>query len=80
VRAECAVDLKDRLFPLVAVLRRPVPTDAVNMARATGMPAILWLRSGSRWRSGILWFAMRLYVAGRDKGYHPIFRSKKLLG
>jgi len=48
-----------------------VPTDAVNMAHATGIPAIFWTIIWIALELGILWFAMRLYVAGRDKSYQP---------
>ena len=46
-------------------------TDAVNMAHATGIPAILWTVIWIAIALAILWFAMRLYVAGRDKGFQP---------
>jgi hypothetical protein len=48
-----------------------VPNDAVNMAQATGIPGIFWTVIWIALALGILWFAMRLYVAGRDKGYQP---------
>ena len=48
-----------------------VATDAVNMANATGIPALFWTVIWIGLALGILWFAMRLYVAGRDKGYQP---------
>ena len=48
-----------------------VPNDAVNMAQATGIPGIFWTMIWIALALGILWFAMRLYVAGRDKGYQP---------
>lgn len=48
-----------------------VPTDAVNMAHATGIPAIFWTVLWIAVALGILWFVMRLYVAGRDKSYQP---------
>ena len=48
-----------------------VPTDAMNMANATGIPAIMWTVIWIALALGILWFAMRLYVAGRDQGYQP---------
>jgi peptidase M50B-like protein len=63
-------DLKTVFF-LSSPFAAAVPTDAVNMARATGMPAILWAAVWIALALGILWFAMRLYVAGRDKGYQP---------
>ena len=48
---------------------RAVPTDAANMALATGIPAIFWAALWIGLALGILWFAMRLYVAGRDKSF-----------
>ena len=48
-----------------------VPTDAVNMANATGIPAIFWTVIWIGLALGILWFVMRCYVAGRDKSYQP---------
>jgi Peptidase M50B-like len=48
-----------------------IPNDAVNMAHATGIPAIFWTVLWIAFALGILWFVMRLYVAGRDKGYQP---------
>jgi hypothetical protein len=63
-------DLKTVFF-LSSPFAPAVPTDAVNMARATGIPAILWAGVWIALALGILWFAMRLYVAGRDKGYQP---------
>ena len=46
-----------------------VATDALNMAKATGIPAIIWTVIWIALALGILWFVMRLYVAGRDRGY-----------
>jgi hypothetical protein len=63
-------DLKT-LFFLSSPFAPSVHTDAVNMANATGLPAILWAAVWIALALGILWFAMRLYVAGRDKGYQP---------
>ena len=63
-------DLKTVFF-LSAPFAPVAPTDAVNMAQATGFPAILWAGIWIVLALGILWFAMRLYVAGRDKGYQP---------
>ena len=48
-----------------------VQTDALNMANATGIPSIFWTVIWIAVALGILWFAMRLYVAGRDKSYQP---------
>ena len=63
-------DLKT-LFPLSSTYGPMVPTDAVNMYNATGIPAIFWTLVWIALALGILWFAMRLYVAGRDKSYQP---------
>jgi hypothetical protein len=63
-------DLKTVFF-LSSPFAAAVPTDAVNMARATGLPAILWAAIWIALALGILWFAMRMYVAGRDKSFQP---------
>ena len=57
------------LFNLSSPFGPAVPTDALNMARATGIPALFWTVIWIVLALGILWLAMRLYVAGRDKGY-----------
>lgn len=46
-------------------------TDALNMYRATGIPAIFWTVIWIAVALGILWCVMRCYVAGRDKSYQP---------
>lgn len=46
-------------------------TDAVNMYSATGIPGIFWTVLWIGLALGILWFAMRLYVTGRDKSFQP---------
>lgn len=46
-------------------------TDAVNMAALTGVPAIFWTLIWIVIALGILWFVMRLYVAGRDQSFQP---------
>ena len=63
-------DLKTVFF-LSSPFVPTVSTDAVNMSHATGLPSILWAGIWIVAALGILWFAMRLYVAGRDKGYQP---------
>ena len=63
-------DLKTVFF-LSSPFERSVHTDALNMAQATGIPAIFWTVIWIAFALGILWFAMRLYVAGRDKSYQP---------
>ena len=62
-------DLKT-LFFLSSPFER-VPTDALNMASATGIPAIFWTVAWIALALGILWFAMRLYVARRESSYQP---------
>jgi len=65
------------LFDLKTVLQlsssfgQPVATDAVNMAHVTGIPAIFWSVAWIALALGILWFAMRLYVARRESSYQP---------
>ena len=59
------------VFWLANPLGPAVQTDAGNMAQATGIPAIIWTVIWIGLALGILWFAMRLYVAGRDKNYQP---------
>jgi hypothetical protein len=63
-------DLKTVFF-LSSPFAPSVPTDAVNMASATGIPALFWAVIWIGLALGILWFVMRLYVAGRDKGFQP---------
>jgi hypothetical protein len=63
-------DLKTVFF-LASPFAPAVPTDAVNMAHATGIPAILWAGIWIVLALGILWFVMRLYVAGRDQSFQP---------
>jgi peptidase M50B-like protein len=63
-------DLKT-LFYLSSPFGPTAATDAVNMYNATGIPAIFWTVMWIAFALGILWFAMRLYVAGRDKSYQP---------
>jgi len=63
-------DLKTVFF-LSSPFALPVHTDAMNMANATGIPAIFWAVIWIVLALGILWFAMRLYVAGRDRSFQP---------
>lgn len=63
--------LKD-LFALSSPFQSQlVHTDAANMANATGIPALFWASFWIVLALGILWFVMRLYVAGRDKSFQP---------
>lgn len=63
-------DLKTVLF-LSSPFGPAVATDAMNMSRATGVPAIFWTVAWIALALGILWFAMRLYVARRESNYQP---------
>lgn len=63
-------DLKTVFF-LASPFAPAVPTDAVNMARVTGIPAILWAGVWIVLALGILWLVMRLYIAGRDQSFQP---------
>jgi hypothetical protein len=55
------LDLKTVFF-LSSPFAPSVPTDAVNMANATGVPALVWTVIWIGIALGILWLAMRLYV------------------
>ena len=63
-------DLKTVFF-LSSPFQPTIATDAANMAQATGIPAIFWAVIWIALALGILWFAMRLYVAGRDQSFQP---------
>jgi membrane-associated protease RseP (regulator of RpoE activity) len=63
-------DLKTVFF-LSSPFAPSVQTDALNMASATGIPAIFWTIAWIAFALGILWFAMRLYVARRESNYQP---------
>lgn len=63
-------DLKTVFF-LSSPFGPTVQTDALNMASATGIPAIFWTVAWIAFALGILWFAMRLYVARRESSYQP---------
>src|SRR5437660_5004591 len=62
------LDLKTVFF-LSSPFAASVPTDAVNMANATGVPAILWAIVWIVIAFGILSIALRLYVAARDRAF-----------
>lgn len=64
------LDLKTVFF-LATPFAPTVSTDAVNMANVTGIPAIFWSALWITLALGILWFAMRMYVAGRDRDFQP---------
>ncbi|MEN3325403.1 MAG: hypothetical protein V7638_210 [Acidobacteriota bacterium] len=59
------------LFSLSSSFGPTVQTDALNMANATGIPAIFWTIVWIAFALGILWFAMRLYVSRRESSYQP---------
>ena len=62
------LDLKTVFF-LSTPFAPSVPTDAVNMAIATGIPAFVWAVIWIGIAMGILAMAMRLYVVGRKKQF-----------
>ena len=64
-------NLKDLFWLSSPLQSQLVHTDAVNMARITGLPAIFWAAFWIILALGSLWFVMRLYVAGRDKSFQP---------
>ncbi len=64
-------DLKTVFFLSSPLAGQTVHTDAMNMANATGVPAIFWTIAWIALALGILWFAMRLYVARRESSYQP---------
>lgn len=61
------LDLKTVFF-LSSPFAPSVPTDAVNMANATGIPAMFWAATWVVIAVGILFLAMRLYVTSRNRG------------
>ena len=64
------LDLKTVFF-LSSPFAPSVHTDAMNMASATGIPAIFWTIVWIAMAFAILWFAMRLYVVSRDAATQP---------
>lgn len=62
------LDLKTVFF-LSSPFAPSVPTDAVNMYNATGIPAFFWAAAWIAMAVGILALAMRLYVVGRKKQF-----------
>src|SRR5580765_332892 len=58
------LDLKTVFF-LSSPFAPGAPTDAVNMANATGIPALFWATLWIVISLGILALAMRLYIAGK---------------
>ena len=62
------LDLKTVLF-LSSTFAPAVPTDAQNMALATGVPALVWTLLWIALAFGILMLALRLYVAARERAF-----------
>lgn len=62
------LDLKTVFF-LSSPFAPAVPNDAVNMANATGIPAIIWAIIWIVVAFGILSIALRLYVAARERAF-----------
>jgi len=62
------LDLKT-VFYLSSPFGPNVPTDAVNMANATGIPALFWSVAWISIAIGILALTMRLYVSSRKKQF-----------
>jgi len=60
------LDLKTVFF-LSTPFAPAVPTDAVNMANATGIPALVWAVMWIVVAIGILGVAMRFYISGRKR-------------
>ena len=62
------LDLKTVFF-LSTPFAPSVPSDAVNMANATGIPAVIWAILWIILAIGILLLALRMYVAARDRAF-----------
>ncbi|MEK6282102.1 MAG: M50 family metallopeptidase [Acidobacteriota bacterium] len=64
------LDLKTVFF-LSSPFAPSVPTDALNMANATGIPAMFWAVAWIAVAVGILFLTMRLYVTTRNRRLQP---------
>jgi len=64
------LDLKTVFF-LSSPFAAAVPTDAMNMAIATGIPAFFWSVTWIAIAVGILWLTMRLYVSRKEPQLTP---------
>lgn len=62
------LDLKTVFF-LSAPFAPSLPSDAVNMANATGIPALVWASLWITISLGILFLTMRLYVVSKKKQF-----------
>jgi hypothetical protein len=65
------LDLKTVFF-LSSPFGPSVPTDALNMAQTTHIPAIFWSIVWIAAAIGILFLALRFYVAGRERDFEKI--------
>ena len=64
------LDLKTVFF-LSSPFAPAVPTDAMNMANATGIPAMFWATMWIVIALGILFVSMRMYITSRNRALHP---------
>jgi len=64
------LDLKTVFF-LSSPFGPSTQTDAMNMATATGIPAIFWTILWIAVAFAMLWFVMRLYIVSRDARIQP---------
>lgn len=62
------LDLKNVFF-LSSPFAPTVPTDALNMRVATGVPAVIWVVIWIVVAFGILTLALRMYVAARERAF-----------
>lgn len=62
------LDLKTVLF-LASPFAPAVPNDAVNMANATGVPAVFWAVLWIALAIGMLLLALRVYVSARERAF-----------
>jgi hypothetical protein len=62
------LDLKTVFF-LSSPFAPAVPTDAANMALATGIPAVIWTILWIVLAFGLLMLALRFYVAARERAF-----------
>lgn len=62
------LDLKNVFF-LSSPFAPTVPTDALNMRNATGVPAVIWVVIWIVVAFGILTLALRMYVAARERAF-----------
>ena len=64
------LDLKTVFF-LSSPFAPAVPTDAMNMANATGIPAMFWATMWIAIALGILFVSMRMYITSRNRALQP---------